>query len=94
MPTNSSISKVSLSGASEILKDTTFGPFKKATIKVIVMDEIGTNSNSWFNEIVDYAKEIGMPGIGYFKVNEDMTFKSSLDKFFANKNFRIVLTIM
>ena len=51
--------------ASDILKDTSFGPFKKSHIKVIVVEEIGTNSNSWFNEIVDYATSIGMPGIGY-----------------------------
>ena len=41
--------------ATEVLKDTTFGPFKKSTIKVIVVDDIGDKSNSWFNEVVDYA---------------------------------------
>ena len=57
--------------ASEVLKDTEFGPFKKSVIKVIVADDIGENSNSWFNEIVDYASSIGMPGIGYITLMED-----------------------
>ena len=71
--------------ASEVLKDTTFGPFKKATIKVIVMDEIGTNSNSWFNEIVEYATSIGMPGIGYVTLMEDGSLKGPIDKFLSDE---------
>lgn len=71
--------------ASEVLKDTTFGPFKKASIKVIVVDEIGVNSNSWFNEIVDYASSIGMPGIGYVTLMEDGSLKGPIDKFLSDE---------
>ena len=71
--------------ATEVLKDTTFGPFKKSTIKVIVVDEIGTNSNSWFNEIVDYASSIGMPGIGYVTLLEDGSLKGPIDKFLSEE---------
>jgi aspartyl-tRNA synthetase len=71
--------------ASEVLKDTTFGPFKNSTIKVIVVDDIGDKSNSWFNEIVEYATSIGMPGIGYFKIMEDMTFAGPIDKFLSDE---------
>ena len=67
--------------ATEVLKDTTFGPFKKSTIKVIVVPDIGDKSNSWFNEVVDYANLIGMPGIGYLTLMEDGTFKGPIDKF-------------
>ena len=70
--------------ATEILKNTTFGPFKKSTIKVIVVDDIGTNSNSWFNDLVDYATSIGMPGIGYLTLMEDGTFKGPIDKFLSD----------
>ena len=71
--------------ASEVLKDTTFGPFKKSIIKVIVVDDIGTNSNSWFNEIVDYASSIGMPGIGYITLMEDGALKGPIDKFLSEE---------
>ena len=71
--------------ASVVLKDTSFGPFKKSTIKVIVCDGIGENSNSWFNEIVDYASSIGMPGIGYITLMSDGSLKGPIDKFLSDE---------
>ena len=71
--------------ASEVLKNTTFNPFKNSIIKVIVVDDIGTKSNSWFNEIVDYASSIGMPGIGYITLLEDGTLKGPIDKFLSEE---------
>jgi aspartyl-tRNA synthetase len=71
--------------ATNVLKDTTFGPFKKSTIKVIVAHDIGKNSNSWFNEIVDYASSIGMPGIGYITLMEDGSLKGPIDKFLSEE---------
>ncbi len=67
----------------EVFEETTFKPFKKVTVKGIVVEDIATKSNSWFNELVDYASSIGMPGIGYFKVNEDMSFAGPIDKFLS-----------
>lgn len=69
---------------SDILKDTTFGPFKNSTIKAIVVDGIGEKSNSWFNEVVDYASSIGMPGIGYLTLTKEGTFKGPIDKFLTD----------
>ena len=69
----------------EYLKDTTFKPFQKSTIRAIKVDEIGTNSNSWFNEIVDYASSIGMPGIGYVTLTEDGSLKGPIDKFLTDE---------
>ena len=69
---------------SDILKDTTFGPFKNSTIKAIVVDDMGEKSNSWFNEVVDYASSIGMPGIGYLTLTKERTFKGPIDKFLTD----------
>ena len=69
---------------SKILKNTTFGPFKSSIIKAIVVDDIGDMSNSWFNEVVDYASSIGMPGIGYLTLTKDKTFKGPIDKFLSD----------
>ena len=69
---------------SKILESTTFGPFKSSIIKAIVVDDIGDKSNSWFNEIVDYASSIGMPGIGYLTLTKDKTFKGPIDKFLSD----------
>lgn len=71
--------------ATEVLKNTDFGPFKKSTIKTIVVDDIGNNSNSWFNEVVDYATKIGMPGIGYLTLMSDRAFKGPIAKFLSEE---------
>ena len=70
--------------ASEVLKDTTFKPFQKSVVKVIVVDGIGANSNSWFNEVVEFASSIGMPGIGYLTLMEDGSLKGPIDKFLTD----------
>ncbi len=71
--------------ASKTLENTTFGPFKNSIIKAIVVDEIGEYSNSWFNELVDYASSIGMPGIGYITLMSDGTLKGPIDKFLSDE---------
>lgn len=68
-----------------LLKETTFKPFQKAIIRAIKVDDIGANSNSWFNEIVDYATSIGMPGIGYVTLMEDGSLKGPIDKFLTEE---------
>ena len=71
--------------ATEVLKDTTFNPFKNSIIKVIVVDNIGDKPNSWFNEVVEYASSIGMPGIGYITLMEDGSLKGPIDKFLSEE---------
>ena len=71
--------------ASETLKNTSFGPFKNSIIKVIVVDDIGSKPNSWFNEVVEYASSIGMPGIGYITLMEDGSLKGPIDKFLSEE---------
>ena len=71
--------------ASKVLENTTFGPFKGSVIKVIVVDNIGDKPNSWFNEVVDFASSIGMPGIGYITLMEDGSFKGPIDKFLSDE---------
>ena len=77
--------------ASTILENTTFKPFQKSTIKVIVVPDIGTNSNSWFNEVVDYASSIGMPGIGYLTLLSDGSLKGPIDKFLGDEERRSLI---
>jgi len=71
---------------SEVFTESEFKPFKGVTVKGIKVDNLATKSNSWFNEVVDYAKTIGMPGIGYISILEDMSFKGPIDKFLTEEN--------
>lgn len=68
----------------DVFEDTTFRPFRGVIVKGIVVEGIASKSNSWFNDLVDYASSIGMPGIGYFKVNDDMSFAGPIDKFLSD----------
>ena len=68
----------------EEFEDTDFKPFRNIPVKGITVEDIASKSNSWFNDLVDYAKSIGMPGIGYFKVLEDMSFAGPIDKFLTD----------
>ena len=68
-----------------IFENTTFKPFMNSIVRGIAVDDIASKSNSWFNELVDYAKKIGMPGIGYVSVLDDMTFKGPIDKFLSDE---------
>lgn len=69
----------------EVFTDTTFKPFVNSTVRGIAVDDIGTKSNSWFNDLVDYAKTLGMPGIGYVTLMEDGSLKGPIDKFLSEE---------
>ena len=71
---------------SDVFVDSAFKPFRGSVVRGIKVDDLATKSNSWFNELVDYAKSIGMPGIGYITVNDDMTFKGPIDKFLTDED--------
>lgn len=68
-----------------ILANTQFKPFQRSTIRAIKCEGIASNPNSWFNEIVDFASSIGMPGIGYLSLLGDNTFKGPIDKFLTEE---------
>ena len=64
----------------DILSKSTFEPFKTSYIRGITVTNID-KSNSWYKSMEEYMKSVGAVGLSYIKVNEDMTFKSSIDKF-------------
>ena len=71
---------------SEVFTNTEFKPFRGAIVRAIKVDDIATKPNSWFNEVVDYAKSIDMPGIGYISVMEDKSLKGPIDKFLTDED--------
>ena len=66
-----------------ILSKSSFEPFKDTIIRAIKVDKI-EKSNSWYKSMEEYVKSIGGV-LGYIKVNEDLTFKSTLDKFMTDE---------
>ncbi len=76
---------------SDIFKNTEFKPFRGVTVRGIKVDDLASKSNSWFNELVDFAKSIGMPGIGYITVQDDMSFKGPIDKFLTEEDKKLLI---
>ena len=79
--------------ASKIFENTTFKPFKGVCVRTITVDNIADKPNSWFNEIVDYASSIGMPGIGYISYLNDGTFKGPIDKFLTDEDRQQLINV-
>ena len=71
---------------SKIFEESEFKPFRGSVVRAIKVDDLASKSNSWFNEVVDFAKKLGMPGIGYITVIDDMTFKGPIDKFLTEED--------
>jgi len=72
-----------ITDVTSILSKSDFEPFKNTVIRCIKVDNID-KSNSWYKMMEEYVKSLG--GIlGYIKVNEDLTFKSTLDKFMSDE---------
>lgn len=76
----------------EEFANTTFKPFQKSIVRGIKVEGIADKSNSWFNEIVDFASSIGMPGIGYISVLDDNTFKGPIDKFLSDDERKALIS--
>lgn len=68
----------------DILSKSSFEPFKTSLIRGITVKNID-KSNSWYKSMEEYMKSVVAPALAYIKVNEDMTFKSSLDKFLTDE---------
>ena len=76
---------------SDVFTDSDFKPFRGVCVRGIKVDNIGDKSNSWFNELVDYASSIGMPGIGYITLMEDGSFKGPIDKFLTEEDRKTLI---
>ncbi|MBQ9834626.1 MAG: aspartate--tRNA ligase [Bacilli bacterium] len=77
----------------DIFANTTFAPFTNTTIRGIKVENI-EKSNSWYKSMEEYIKSIGGSGLAYIKVNEDMSFKSSLDKFLTDEERKNIIERM
>ena len=66
---------------SPMFEETDFAPFRKKTVRSINVPAAAAQSKKWFKNMEEYALSIGMKGLGYVKVRDDMTFDGPIDKF-------------
>lgn len=66
---------------SDMFAETDFAPFRGKTVRSINVPNAASQSKSWFKRMEEFALSIGMKGLGYVKVRDDMTFDGPIDKF-------------
>lgn len=64
---------------SEFFKQCTFKPFINRTVRAIKVNKY--LSKGFHEKMLEYAMSLGMPGLGYLEVQEDMSLKGPIDKF-------------
>ena len=64
---------------SDFFKKCTFKPFIDRTVRAIKVK--GHMSKGFHEKMLEFAKSIGMGGLGYLEVQEDLSFKGPIDKF-------------
>ena len=68
---------------SEFFKKCTFKPFIDRTVRAIKVK--GHMSKGFHEKMLAYATSIGMGGLGYLEVQEDLSFKGPIDKFIPDE---------
>ncbi len=66
---------------SDMFVETDFAPFKKKCVRSINVPGAAAQSKKWFKRMEEFALSIGMKGLGYVKVRDDLTFDGPIDKF-------------
>ena len=64
---------------SDFFKKCTFKPFIDRTVRAIKVS--GYMSKGFHEKMLEYALSIGMGGLGYLEVQEDLSYKGPIDKF-------------
>ena len=66
----------------EFFQKCSFKPFHGKTVRAIKIK--GHQSKGFHEKMLAYAQSIGMPGLGYLEVEEDLSYKGPIDKFIPN----------
>ncbi len=69
---------------SDMFVETDFAPFRGKTVRAINVPGCASQSKSFFENMLKFATSIGMKGLGYVKVTDEMTFLGPIDKFLSD----------
>ena len=71
---------------SDLFTETDFKPFRGKCVRAINVPGCASMSKSFFENMLKFATEIGMKGLGYVKVTEEMKFLGPIDKFLQDSD--------
>ena len=78
---------------SEIFKDSDFKPFSNKCVRAINVLDCAKESKGFFEKMLKFAMEIGMKGLGYFKVDDELKFNGPIDKFLDDSQRKRLIEI-
>lgn len=67
----------------DFFADVDFAPFRNKPVRGIVAPDCAKSSKRFFEKMLSFATEIGMQGLGYISVLEDMELKGPIVKFLS-----------
>lgn len=73
---------------SEFFQTVDFKPFHGKIVRGITVSDCEKMPKSFFASMEKFALSIGMKGLGYISVKEEMTYKGPIDKFFTDDQKR------
>ena len=76
---------------SEFFNKCTFKPFINRTVRAIKVEK--HLSKGFHEKLLQYALSIGMGGLGYLEVQEDLSFKGPIDKFIPEELKKTLLEL-
>ena len=76
---------------SDFFQKCTFKPFIDKTVRAIKVKK--HLSKGFHEKMLSFATSIGMAGLGYLEVQEDLSFKGPIDKFIPNELKKTLLDI-
>lgn len=71
---------------SDMFEKTDFAPFRKKTVRAVNVPDCSSQSKTFFENMLEFALKIGMKGLGYIKVDDEMKYHGPIDKFLSESD--------
>ncbi|MBP7176131.1 MAG: aspartate--tRNA ligase [Thermoclostridium sp.] len=79
----------------DFFADVDFAPFRKKPVRGIVAPNCANSSKSFFEKMLAFAtEEVGMKGLGYISVLENMVLKGPIVKFLTPEKQQALITML
>jgi len=76
---------------SDLFRETDFAPFRKKVVRAIHVANCAAQPRSFFEGMLNFALSIGMKGLGYIKVDDQMNFQGPIDKYLSEDNKKQII---
>lgn len=71
---------------SDLFENTGFAPFKGKTVRAINVPDCASQPKSFFENMLKFATEIGMKGLGYISVTDGNEYKGPINKYLSEED--------